>query len=137
MLACVGVCWRVLACVGVCRRVSACIGRLGSTSLCNLVSGVYNRYTTKKNTCTKAKSSCQPGTNLYAIVLAWPSTETLLLSDVMPSKGTTVTLLGYKGDDIKWTKAASKGGLTLQLPIIPFNQMPCEWAWTFKITKVI
>ena len=51
------------------------------------------------------------------------------------TSGTTViTLLGYSGA-LTWHKDP-KGGIAINIPHIPFNKMPCDWAWVFKMTSL-
>ncbi|KAK7493258.1 hypothetical protein BaRGS_00015384 [Batillaria attramentaria] len=83
-------------------------------------------YTSKKNS-TGAVS-------VYAIALKWPSTDALLLGSPEPTPQTTVTLLGYP-QPIQWSKGAL-GGLSLHLPVIPYNKMPCQWAWVFRLNNL-
>lgn len=70
--------------------------------------------------------------NVYATALQWPSNNTLFLGAPIPTEQTTVSLLGLHLE-IKWTKGKS-GGMNLIIPPIPYNQMPCKWAWVFKIS---
>ncbi|KAK7112789.1 hypothetical protein V1264_012181 [Littorina saxatilis] len=82
-------------------------------------------YTSKKNTF---------GESVYAIVLKWPRSQDFLLASPQPSPQTTVTLLGYS-QPIDWSKG-KLGGLELTIPVIPFDQMPCQWAWVFRLDKL-
>jgi hypothetical protein len=70
--------------------------------------------------------------NVYATALQWPSNNTLFLGAPIPTEQTTVSLLGLH-QEIKWTKGKS-GGMNLIIPPIPYNEMPCRWAWVFKIS---
>ncbi|XP_067674057.1 alpha-L-fucosidase-like isoform X2 [Haliotis asinina] len=74
--------------------------------------------------------------SVYAIIFSWPNgtTNNLALAAPVPSSGTTVTLLGYQGQ-FTWDKRAS-GGMTVNVPAIPANQMPCQWGWVFKLTGI-
>ncbi|KAK0046205.1 alpha-L-fucosidase [Biomphalaria pfeifferi] len=72
-------------------------------------------------------------TNVYAIVLKWPSGPNLILADPLPSLDTVVTLLGYP-DTFKWKGVGS--GMVVSIPPIPINQIPCKWAWVFKLTNI-
>ncbi|XP_061167091.1 alpha-L-fucosidase-like [Saccostrea echinata] len=69
---------------------------------------------------------------VYAIMLDWPKTNTLVLGAPVPSPSTTVSMLGYQGN-FTW-KAHPGGGMEIQFPVIPINQMPNLDAWTLKIT---
>ncbi|XP_046568439.1 alpha-L-fucosidase-like [Haliotis rubra] len=72
------------------------------------------------------------GTSVYAVVLDWPKGDTLSLGDPVTSLATTVSLLGYPGN-FNWQKREPKG-IDIEIPPIPFNKIPCQWAWTFKFT---
>lgn len=72
---------------------------------------------------------------VYAILLRWPEKDTLFLGAPTPSKDTTVQMLG-SDISFQWTKGASSGML-IQIPLIPHNQMPCKWAWTFKVSNLL
>ncbi|XP_059139666.1 alpha-L-fucosidase-like isoform X3 [Physella acuta] len=73
------------------------------------------------------------GTDVYAVVLKWPRTPVLLLADPVPTETTVVTLLGYSSS-FQWSHSGA--GLAIVIPPIPFNQMPCKWAWVFKLTNI-
>ncbi|XP_050414721.1 alpha-L-fucosidase [Patella vulgata] len=75
------------------------------------------------------------GLNVYAINLNWPTGMTLSLGVPMPTTSTEVTLLGYPVP-FKWQKR-STGGIDILIPKIGFNEMPCKWAWTFKLTNLM
>ena len=84
-----------------------------------------SRYTSKKGSA---------GTTVYAISLTWPRSS-LVLGAPRVSPDTKVTLLGYQGN-ISYKKHAS-GGIELEIPLIYMDDIPCQWAWSFKITDVI
>ncbi|OWF35293.1 alpha-L-fucosidase-like isoform X2 [Mizuhopecten yessoensis] len=71
-------------------------------------------------------------TAVYAVALQWPDTGVLKLGAPTATSATVVSLLGYPGN-LNYTRG-SAGGLSIQIPPIPFNKMPCDWAWTFKMT---
>ncbi|XP_048236584.1 alpha-L-fucosidase-like isoform X1 [Haliotis rufescens] len=73
---------------------------------------------------------------VYAIIFSWPTgtMNNLVLSAPVPTTSTTVTLLGYMGQ-FTWDKRSS-GGMTINVPAIPVNQMPCQWGWVFKLTGI-
>lgn len=68
---------------------------------------------------------------MYAIVLVWPAKNVLALGAPVQSSGTVVSMLGYSGK-LNW-KPGTKGGIDIQLPVIPVNQMPSMDAWVLKI----
>ncbi|KAL3877688.1 hypothetical protein ACJMK2_035355 [Sinanodonta woodiana] len=93
----------------------------------------YQNDTYNPNVWYTSKKSAN-GTAVYALLLEWPDSDLLLQSPVTTSY-TKVTLLGYNGD-LKW-KTKSPTGMAILIPTIPFNKMPCEWAWTFKLENLM
>jgi len=87
---------------------------------------LFVRYT------SKVSSS---GISVYAISLAWPKDGQLLLAAVSSTPQTTVTMLGY-GASLKWDSRGPAGGMVVHVPAIPDNEMPCRWAWVFKLDHV-
>ncbi|XP_071115108.1 alpha-L-fucosidase-like [Haliotis cracherodii] len=84
---------------------------------------------------TSKKSS--EGTDVYAIILSWPTEGVITLHRPAPDPANTVvTLLGYSSGAFEWTSAGPTGGISITIPVIPANKMPCKWAWVFKITNV-
>lgn len=71
---------------------------------------------------------------VYAITLKWPTNHMLCLGSVRSTSQTKVTILGYPGS-LHITQMAGIG-LKIDLPDIPFNKMPCDWAWVFKVENV-
>ena len=85
----------------------------------------HGRYTMKSNGNSK---------DVYAFLLKWPTGNTLTLGAPIPGSTTVVSLLGHKGSlDYKQT---GKQGIVIILPIMDFSLMPCQWAWTFKLTSI-
>lgn len=74
------------------------------------------------------------GVSVYAIVLKWPRSADLWLGAPQPTSQTTVSMLGYPGP-IFWSQG-ELGGLRISLPLIPINQIPCRWAWVFKLDSL-
>ncbi|XP_076453793.1 alpha-L-fucosidase-like [Babylonia areolata] len=81
-------------------------------------------YTTRKDS----------PTTVYAMALKWPSGQ-LLLGAPAPSSGTVVTLLGYRGPQFQWSKSEG-GGMVVEVPPLSISDVPCLWAWVFKLTQV-
>ncbi|KAL4226684.1 Tissue alpha-L-fucosidase [Mactra antiquata] len=81
-----------------------------------------------------AKKSVNGGYDVYAIVLQWPNPGDYHLAIPTPMKKTKVHLLGYP-NPIKYKQTSPKG-ITLTVPTIPFNQMPCDYAWVFKMENL-
>jgi alpha-L-fucosidase len=66
---------------------------------------------------------------LYAISTGWPGSRFVLHNITVPA-GATVTLLGYP----EALKYATKGSdLEIELPNLSAEQIPCKFAYTFKI----
>ena len=77
------------------------------------------------------------------MVLNWPDKPTptkaeLTLMSPKPQDSTKVFLLGYGHDPLPW-KYVNKGqqGITIMIPTIPFNQMPCDYAWAFRMINLV
>ncbi len=77
---------------------------------------------------TKVYFSSKPGA-LYAICARWPQAP-LVIDGV--AQADAVTLLG---STLPVTFACADGRLTLQPPAVNPGNMPCEFAWTFKIAR--
>ncbi|CAL1547374.1 unnamed protein product [Lymnaea stagnalis] len=71
---------------------------------------------------------------VYAFVFTWPE-KVLKLSAPFSTPQTKVTLLGSYTAEFNYTYSPS-AGLFIDIPPIPFNRMPCEWLWVFKLTNV-
>lgn len=69
--------------------------------------------------------------NLYAITLDWPD-DSLVLHCEKPTTGSKVTLLGRKGT-LPWKY--ENGKMIINTRSIKFSEIPCNWAWTFKISN--
>ncbi|XP_076468701.1 alpha-L-fucosidase-like [Babylonia areolata] len=74
-------------------------------------------------------------TTVYAITLKWPSGSSLTLGAPAPGTTTVVTLLGYPGN-LDYQKSGGTQGMVITLPIMDFSRLPCQWAWTFKMTSI-
>ncbi|KAK2156463.1 hypothetical protein NP493_1971g00014 [Ridgeia piscesae] len=95
-------------------------------------------YTSKKTEkCENYASTtlCIGGTAVYAIVLDWPKTGLLELGAVSHAHTTTVRMLGYSGGPFTWSKMPG-GGMVVEFPNIPTNQMPCQWAWVLQFDNL-
>lgn len=86
----------------------------------------YVWYTSKKSA---------SGTTVYAISLAWPQDNLLTLAAATATSQTTVSMLGYK-EPLKWTSLGPSGGIVVSIPSISVDQLPCEWAWVFKLDNL-
>ncbi|WAR31295.1 FUCO-like protein [Mya arenaria] len=52
-----------------------------------------------------------------------------------PTSSTRVTLLGYEGP-LTWSQASTSQGINVAVPLIPFNVMPCKYAWVLKFENL-
>ena len=70
------------------------------------------------------------GDTVYAITPRWPGRE-LILNISEPAANTAVTMLGREGK-LKWRYR--NGKMYIDVSKITADQLPCRWAYTFKIT---
>lgn len=75
-------------------------------------------FTTKPNT-------------LYAILPVWPG-ETFTLKGIKPTQGTKITMLGVSGD---LSYRVEGDNTVVIMPKLDISNLPCEYAWTLKITN--
>lgn len=68
---------------------------------------------------------------VYAITLDWPDKYLYLQSPIPVQDQTFVYLLGTEGQ-LQWT-SSPQGGINITIPYIPYNKMPCQWAWVFRL----
>jgi len=68
--------------------------------------------------------------SLYAISLEWPDKE-MIFEIKQPGKNAEITLLGYN-KKIPWVYKDSK--LYIDVSGVSYNEMPCDYAWVFRIT---
>ncbi|PVD39014.1 hypothetical protein C0Q70_01641 [Pomacea canaliculata] len=83
-------------------------------------------YTSKKD---------NNGTVVYAIALKWPTGSTLKLGAPSVTPQTRISLVGYSGSPFSFTSLGSQG-VSITIPPIPFNKIPCQWGWTFKLENL-
>ncbi len=69
--------------------------------------------------------------DIYAISPKLPKGQ-LIIKGVKPSKKTKITLLGLEGD-LSYTY--EQGNLVVQVPALAYDEVPCLYAWSFKITN--
>jgi alpha-L-fucosidase len=72
------------------------------------------------------------GDTLYAITPRWPGKE-LIIEDIEVSSDTDVTMLGV-AQSISWQQSGRK--VVIQVPELSVDEVPCKYAYTFKITHV-
>lgn len=68
---------------------------------------------------------------VYAIALRWPVDNQLYLDAPITTSATNVTLLGYP-TPLKWSPASLEG-IRINVPALDENELPCKWAWVFRI----
>ncbi|KAK7112501.1 alpha-L-fucosidase-like [Littorina saxatilis] len=78
-----------------------------------------------------SKKSASGDTDVYAIVLDWPQNDTLTLGVPGIAAGTKVSMLGYSRP-VSFTRNP-QGQMVVNMPVIPFYQMPCDYAWALKL----
>jgi alpha-L-fucosidase len=72
------------------------------------------------------------GDTLYAITPRWPK-ERFVVKEVSTSVNTAVSLLGHD-KPLKWK--ANDGDVVIDVPLLSPDELPCEYAYVFKITEV-
>ncbi|MCB0631096.1 MAG: alpha-L-fucosidase [Lewinella sp.] len=72
------------------------------------------------------------GNDVFAISPKFPKGE-LVIKDITPAKNTQITLLGYE-HPLKYKYR--KGDLIIEVPQLSYDELPCLYAWCFKITNV-
>jgi len=77
----------------------------------------------------------KPGVT-YAIVLDWPKTDTLTLGVPIPTEATVITLLGLPDVKFPWKQISEYKGVIIAIPPLPVSDLPCQWAWVFRMTYV-
>ncbi len=70
---------------------------------------------------------------VYAYVLDWPKGNVLKLAAPIVTESTKITLLGYSQP---FTYTGSSSGVTINIPVIDANNMPCDYAWILKMTDL-
>ncbi len=70
----------------------------------------------------------KPGV-LYATVAAWPG-DKLVVRDVKPAADVKVSMLG-RDEPLSWRGAGDR--MVIDLSTIGRDELPCKWAWTFRI----
>uniref|UniRef100_T1IV28 Putative alpha-L-fucosidase n=1 Tax=Strigamia maritima TaxID=126957 RepID=T1IV28_STRMM len=69
--------------------------------------------------------------SIYAFVLTWPRTNSLLLGAVDADSITDVSMLGL-AELLQW-KAGKQGGIVIEFPMVPLPLLPSQWAWVLKL----
>jgi alpha-L-fucosidase len=84
---------------------------------------VFFRYTEQEIKTTKA---------VYAMALDWPKDGYLYLGAPMATTDQTIVYLLGTENQLEWS-SPPQGGINITVPSIPYNKMPCEWAWVFRL----
>jgi alpha-L-fucosidase len=92
--------------------------------------GVMGKYT-KSNWRKSVRYTSKDGA-VYAISLAWPGKE-LVLSAPVPSEGATAAMLGVPGN-LEWRSEGGK--MIIEVPQLSVAEVPCRYAYVFKLTGV-
>ena len=74
------------------------------------------------------------GVDVFAIMLEYPKGDNVVLGAPSATAQTSITLMGNQLE-LKWKKGAT-GGIVVQWPMIPANQLPCKWAWVLRLMNV-
>ncbi|XP_042356589.1 plasma alpha-L-fucosidase [Plectropomus leopardus] len=70
--------------------------------------------------------------SIFAALLEWPNKGSVILNEPVATQGQTqVELLGH--GSLQW-EPVKPSGLRVLLPQLSFSQMPCQWAWTLRLT---
>jgi hypothetical protein len=72
------------------------------------------------------------GETLYVITPRWPGRQ-LTVKDIEVSSNTDVTMLGL-AQSLSWGRSGS--GLTIEVPPLSVDEVPCKYAYVFRITHV-
>jgi alpha-L-fucosidase len=73
------------------------------------------------------------GSTLYTILPNWPG-KTFTIHGVTPSHATSVHMLGVT-ESLSFK--SKNGNLVVTIPQLTPDQLPCQYAWTLKITDVV
>ena len=72
---------------------------------------------------------------VYAFVLDWPKGGNLTLGAPSVTETTVITLLGYPSP-LTYKPNPTGSGVFINIPKIGFDEMPCDYAWVFKMTNL-
>ncbi|MCG8306906.1 MAG: alpha-L-fucosidase [Cytophagales bacterium] len=70
--------------------------------------------------------------NLYCISPIYPK-DKLIVKDVRIKSGATIEMLGYP-KKLKWRQKGEN--IEIEVPYLTASEVPCEHAWTFKLSNV-
>jgi len=93
-------------------------------------------WTHQNDTLTKDVWYTSRAGNVYAIVLSWPTDNTLLLGAPKSSSATAITMLGV-AEAFKWSAHSNQGGIDVQFPYLAPNKIPSNLVWVLKLTNIV
>ena len=73
----------------------------------------------------------QKGSDIYAICPVYPK-KTITINDLTLSEGSKVSMLGYD-KPLKWKQKGKN--VVINVPYLTASEVPCNYAWTFKLTN--
>jgi hypothetical protein len=74
---------------------------------------------------------------VYACLLAWPETGTVIrFGAAVSSSNTTVTLLGSSLGPLKWRSEGASGGIIVDISNVKIYSLASDWAWVFKLQNI-
>lgn len=71
---------------------------------------------------------------VYAILTFWPENNQIILGAPVTTTKTRISMIGVE-TPLKWSLYRNKI-LIIELPILPVNKMPCQWAWVIKMENL-
>ena len=86
----------------------------------------------------------QGADTLYAVYLDWPGATVVVdfgaaapnATFAGPTAATAVTLLGHGGAALSYTWDKATGALAVAVPALDVDELPCQHAFTFKLTAM-
>jgi len=75
----------------------------------------------------------QKGSSVYAILLSWPASNQVVLTQPKPTPNAGANFLGY--GPVKF-QTNGFGSITILLPSLPISALPNPHAWAFQLTGV-
>ena len=72
---------------------------------------------------------------MYAIVLDWPQSRIVTLVQPTPTVKTKVFLLGNE-NELVWAPLTDYWGIKIDVTHIGPANLPCDYAWVFRLTDV-
>lgn len=82
---------------------------------------------------TAKQASSSDVVTVYGIVLEWPTDDKLVLPSVKATATTTVSMIGYQANPLKWTFNSNSTGITVDFSTIRFPDLPSTIAWVIRL----